>query len=80
MISAVVRNTFANLDVDSARNRPAMTPIGIAKSAATPSMTSEPTIAFEIPPMAFGSMSDGNCGTFVKNSTLHHRAPFATRE
>jgi hypothetical protein len=51
MISAVVRSRLANFEVDSARNRPATIPIGIAKSAAMPSMTSDPTIAFEIPPI-----------------------------
>ena len=51
MISAVVRSALANFEADSARNRPATTPIGIANSAATPSMTSEPMIAFEIPPI-----------------------------
>jgi len=80
MISAVVRRALANFEVDSARNSPAMMPIGIAKSAATPSMTSEPMIAFEIPPMSFGSISEGNWGTFVKKSMLHQWMPFCTRE
>ena len=51
MISAVVRSPLANREDDWARNRPAMMPIGIANRAAMPSMTSDPMMALEIPPI-----------------------------